>query len=436
MLIMFAIICNSANFVAHPMKTVMRSNVLCILICLLCCGVSVNAQTEGLYVPETGKSVKPKMKVLAAEDRGGYECRYVEFAVEKDERIKAYLLVPDMASRSAKCPAVLMLHDHGARFDIGKEKLVRPIASVLPDGEADHIAVSAQQWIDKNFDGIYMADLFASLGYVVLVADALYWGERSPLEAQRWSELNYAQQGSDSFWRAFLGQDYNTSKGMDFRETLASEPSKLNKAKKNLIKELKYIVYDGQKVLYDSLYSDGIIWAEKMLRDDAASVNLLRSLPYVDKGNVGAFGFSMGAHRCWMLSAFCEDVKCGAALSWMTSLDRDERMKPSDFSMAVMPMREKLDFGDIGMFLAPKPMLFINGSSDHLFPKEKVEIAFGKLQSHYINYMEAHSKKSPAGSSQTQPSFEPLQTVFFNGGHHCGKDVQKTIITFFDDYLR
>ena len=340
-----------------------------------------------MYVPRAGKSVRPEMSVLAVEDRDGYECRYVEFVVGKDadgkERIRAYLLVPEGGS---KRPAVLMLHDHGARFDIGKEKLVRPMAEVLEDGIEDHIMKSSRQWIDKNFDGVYLADSLASLGYVVLVADALYWGERSSEDAQRWSELSYGNH-------------------------------QMTKAVKDSIKVLKNRVYDGQKLLYDELHSRNVIWAEKMLRDDIASVRLLKSLSFVDSKRIGAFGFSMGAHRCWMLAAFCKDVKCGVALSWMTTLNREERMKASDYSMAIMPMREEMDFGDIGMYLAPKPMLFLSGTTDHLFPKEKVEVAFEKIQKHYSDCP------------------DKLETIFFEGGHHCGKEVQKTIIEYFDNTL-
>lgn len=343
------------------------------------------------YVPETGKPAKSEMRTLVTEDRNGYECRYVEFSVGKNnsenERIKAYLLVPDKVSKKDKHPAILMLHDHGARFDIGKEKLVRPIASTLDDGQEDHMMKSSQQWIDKNFDGVYLADSLASLGYVVLVADALYWGERSSEDAQRWSELTYGT-------------------------------PKPTKATKDTIKVLKKRVYEGQKNLYDELYAQNIIWAEKILRDDVASVRLLKTLPFVDKDRIGAFGFSMGAHRCWMLAAFCKDVSCGISLSWMTTLDRNERMKASDYSMAIMPMREYLDFGDIGMFLAPKPMLFLSGTTDHLFPKEKVSKAYDKLHGHYSEYP------------------QNIQTLFFEGGHHCGKDVQDTIVRYFDNNLK
>lgn len=69
----------------------------------------------------------PEMTVTGTENRGNYECRSVEFDVGNDERIKGYLLVPDRAA-DEKCPAIILLHDHGARFDIGKEKLVRPPA--------------------------------------------------------------------------------------------------------------------------------------------------------------------------------------------------------------------------------------------------------------------------------------------------------------------
>ena len=189
-------------------------------------------------------------------------------------------------------------------------------------------------------------------------------------------------------------------------------------ALKDSIKVLKNRVYEGQKVLYDELYSRNVIWAEKILQDDIASVRLLKSLPYVDKERIGAFGFSMGAHRCWMLAAFCKDVKCGVALSWMTTLDREERMKASDYSMAVIPMREQMDFGDIGKYLAPKPMLFLSGTADHLFPKEKVKRSYEILRKHYF--------RTP----------EVLQTVFFEGGHHCGKNVQKTIVGYLDNILR
>lgn len=371
------------------------------LFCSLICG----AEEKG-YVPDTGRYVNPRMKVLAEEDRGKYVCQLIEYSVDNShvdckgrkvkgsERIQGYLLLPD-AARKGKCPAILMLHDHGARFDIGKEKLVRPIASVLSDGAEDHIMRSSEQWTYKYFDGVYLADSLAASGYVVLVSDALYWGSRSTEATQRLSELSYGG---------------------------PSEVVMDKAARKKLSNRLKKQIYEGQRDVYDSLQNRGVIWAEKILRDDVAAARLLAGLSSVDENRVGAFGFSMGAHRCWLLAAFCDNVKYGVALSWMAALESYQAAHASDCSMRIQPMRDYMDFGDIGMYLAPKPMLFLNGDSDHLFSQEQVQIAFRKLHGHY--------SANPAVTEGI------LRTEFFEGGHYCGKSVQKTIVSFFDSYSK
>ena len=84
-----------------------------LLACIMMMFAGVILHAGEYYIPEVGRSVKPHMKVVQSEQREGYECRYVEFDVEKGERISAYLLVPDGASRRSRKPAVVMLHDHG-----------------------------------------------------------------------------------------------------------------------------------------------------------------------------------------------------------------------------------------------------------------------------------------------------------------------------------
>ena len=389
--------------------------ILLAVVALCISSVEMKAEKRG-YVPEVGRIVGPDMVVVEEEDRGDYVCQMVEFSVDDSyvndrgrkvksaERIKGYLLVPDAAEKG-KCPALVMLHDHGARFDIGKEKLVRPIVNVLPKGIDDHIYRSSRQWINKNFDGVYLADSLASMGYVVLVADALYWGDRSSDETQRWSELNYGLRGD---------------------ETLASDRVLASSSRKDTLKALKNRIYEGQRVVYSELAKKKLIWAEKILRDDVASVRLLSSLPYVDPANVAAFGFSMGAHRCWLLSSFCKEVKCGVALSWMTSLDGYDCNNASDLSMRIQPMRDYMDFGDIGAFLAPKPMLFLSGKTDHLFPEALVRSAFNKLKKHYDEYYMKTGQKD----------ILHLRTEFFPDSHHCGKEVQSTIVSFLKEHMK
>lgn len=275
-----------------------------------------------------------------------------------------------------KCPAVLMLHDHGARFDIGKEKLVRPICSA-----DSSVFASSRQWVDKYFDGIWFADRLCSQGYVVLVGDALYWGDRATADAIRWRELSFGP---------------------------------YSRTHKDEIKALKNKVYEGQKAVYDSLMSKGTVWAEQTLREDEEAVEFLAGLDFVDRSRIGAFGFSMGAHRCWLLAANSPLVKSGVAVCWMTSIpDAAERApkNPSDYSMYIPSCRDRMDYPEIARMLAPKPMLFISGSEDRLFPKEDAGRAFSIMDDIYRN----------AGAEGS------LQCIFIDGGHHCGTEAMKMV---------
>jgi dienelactone hydrolase len=75
-----------------------------------------------------------------------------------------------------KYPAVLLLHDHGAEFRIGKEKWFR---------HSEQTAIS-QPWSQRYFDGEFFADKLAAAGFIVLAGDAPGFGQRGP--------LRYAQQ--------------------------------------------------------------------------------------------------------------------------------------------------------------------------------------------------------------------------------------------------
>ncbi|MCR5744708.1 MAG: hypothetical protein K6G41_02745, partial [Bacteroidales bacterium] len=145
----------------------------------------------------------------------------------------------------------------------------------------------------------------------------------------------------------------------------------------------------------------------------------LAALPYVDPDRVGCFGWSMGAHRAWLLAAFCDAVKSGVALCWMT-LKATQAQPPtaSDYSMMIPALRERYDFPDIARWMCPKPFLFLNGQTDRLFPAEASQEAFDRM----------HAVYEAAGYESR------LRTEFFDGGHHCGLREQETILQFFLDF--
>ena len=345
------------------------------------------------------------MTVVDGEQRDGYKCFLIEYSVvsgcdyqteddgngEEDCRdgiLRSYLLVPDSASALDKRPGLVLLHDHGARFDIGKEKLARPM-----EDTPLHIRRSSEEFVRTNFDGVYFADSLASLGYVVIVPDMLYWGGRSTQACQEWSRLKYGN---------------------------ADEPSVEEHKKKARIDSLKKAVYEGQRTVYDSLAAKGIIWAEKTLEEDACAARILSGLDFVDPEKVAAFGWSMGAHRAWLLAAFSPLVSTGVSLSWMTLKETQAQpYKASDYAMLIPRLRDSHDFPDIALLLAPKPYLFLSGTEDKLFPVHAVERAYARMQSIY-------SGKGAEGM---------LRTEFFEGGHHCGKEVQAVVVDFLEKNL-
>lgn len=260
------------------------------------------------------------LEVVDTERRNGYEARKIRFNVSEWCRIPAYLLVPD---GEGPFPAIVMLHDHGAHFTIGKEKMVRPF-HVAPQVQAD-----ADDWAARCYDRQYTGDYFAANGYVVLSIDALFWGERGQKE------------GAD---------------------------------------------YDGQQALASNFLQMGSSWGAFIHMDDVRSAEFLTSLPYVDKEKIGCLGFSMGAYRSWMLSALTDCIKASASVCWMNTttylmtLTNNQNKGGSAFSMLIPNLRRYLDYPHTASIACPKPTLFFNGTRDKLFPVEGVQEAYSILQ--------------------------------------------------------
>ena len=260
------------------------------------------------------------MKVIDSEQREGYRALKIEFNISKWTRVPAYLLVPD---GEGIFPSVVMLHDHGAHFLIGKEKMIRPF------NVDQEIVSDADLWALKCYDGRYVGDYFAMNGYVVLSVDALFWGDRGCKE------------------------------GID---------------------------YDRQQALASNFMQMGASWGAYINMDDMRSVEFLASLPFVDSDRIGCLGFSMGAYRSWMLSSMTDMVKVSASVCWMNTtdclmtVDNNQNKGGSAYSMLLPRIRKYLDYPHGASIACPKPSLFFNGSQDKLFPVEGVTDAYRQMK--------------------------------------------------------
>ena len=311
------------------------------------------------------------MEVLGEEQRDGYKAQKIAFNVNAYSRITAYLLIPD---GKGPFPTVNALHDHGAHLFIGKEKMIRPFFTQeeqdAPEKQAlcQEILDDADAWARQLYDNQYVGDYLAKHGYVVFSADAPMWGERGRKE----------------------GVDRN-----------------------------KYDLIAGNMMML------GRDLSAFMTYDDISSTEFLASLPMVDAKRIGCVGCSMGAYRSWMLSALSDRIKASASICWMITTDaqltrRFGRKENGGFANCIPGLRQYLDYPHIASLACPKPMLFINGTKDKLFPVPGVKDAFAEMHKVW----------------KSQGVDNLLDTELWEIPHSCGLKAQEKMLKFLDKNLK
>lgn len=258
--------------------------------------------------------------VICEEDRDAYIAQKIALNLSRSERVAAYLLLP---KGKGPFPAIIALHDHGAHFSIGKEKVIRPI------GESAGCIQDASEWVGRLYEGRYIGDELAQRGYVVFAMDALYWGSRGSSQTD---------------------------------------------------------AYSHQQALASNLFHLGMSWAGVIVQQDLRSVEFVRSLMSVNPECVGAVGLSMGANRVFHLLAVTDQIQAGVAICWMTTTQgvmqtgNNQTRGQSAFSMLHPALRNQLDYPHIAAIACPKPMLFFCGEQDPLFPLDSVNEAYAYLK--------------------------------------------------------
>ena len=298
------------------------------------------------------------VRTLFEEQRDGYKARKIEIRLSRYYTVPAYVLIPD---GQGPFPAVNMLHDHGAHLFIGKEKVIRPLAC-----EDSTVIKDAAEWV-AGYGGQFFGDYLARHGYVVFAADAPMWGERGQKEGPR-------------------------------RD--------------------RYDMIAGNMMMY------GIDLSAYMTYDDIAGTDYLATMPEVDPERIGCTGWSMGAYRAWMLAALSDHIKVGAAVCWIVTTDEQlsfkySRTENGGFANCLPGLRRWMDYPHVASMACPKPMLFINGSQDKLFPVAGVEKAFRIMHDTW----------------ESQGADNLLETELWDMPHSCPVKAQERVLTFFNQHL-
>src|SRR5918994_2286406 len=279
--------------------------------------------------------VPPEAHVMRREDRGDYVQEYVTFQTTPDIRVPAYVLIPEKAEVPA--PGIVALHCHGGFYVWGKEKLV--------DAEREHPALA--EYKQQLYHGRGIASELARRGYVVIVIDAFYWGERRMVLDE--DPLSYHEPS----------------------EMTQQDVSKFNQRSQQ-----------GEQLVARSLFTAGITWPGVALWDDLRTVDYLASRPEVDAARLGCVGLSMGGYRSFLLAALEPRIKVAVDVGWMTSFAAQIRkhvVNTIGLTFHIGGLYRYLDLPDLAALIAPRALMVINGSKDTLFAPDAVRAAFDKI---------------------------------------------------------
>lgn len=264
------------------------------------------------------------------EQRDGYQAELWSVQLTAYSRTTLLLLRPEpqqlspkhkpenISEQSSPLPAVLLLHDHGARFDIGKEKMIRPFAG-------DPRLAAATQWSERYFSGRFVGDELAKQGYLVVAADTLGWSDRGPIE--------FAQQQA-------LASNFLLM-GRSLAGFAAYEDMQLVK----FIKQLPEVDSDRLAVLGFSMGAFRA-WQLAALTDDIKA----------------------GVAVAWL-----------NRYQYLVLPGNNIVGGQSAFYMVHPGLAGQLDIPDVASLAAPKAMLFINGGKDELMPVAGVNSAYQRM---------------------------------------------------------
>lgn len=324
-------------------------------------------------------------EIVEEIDFGDYTRQKVYFSSAPGYRLPAYVLIPKGLKEPA--PAMVVLHDHGGQFYWGKEKSV----------EHEEYAPALKETIDICYGGSPLASALARRGYVAIVIDALFWGERK----------------------------YDLLLNAEFRE-------RLEKFKGDPLQyEYEYnriglsLEYEWVKIILSAGYT--VIGIRTW--DDMATVGYLGSLPYVDSARIGGIGLSGGGHRTAWLSAMDDRIRCAVIAGWLGRLGEMVLHVPygSPLMWTVPGLNGYLDYPDIVSMSAPKPLMAIHGTQDLLF-------------NHITNGDEYTSAERAAETVRKvyEKAGSPGNFVFeqFDGPHEFNLLMQEKAYSWLDRYLK
>ena len=308
-------------------------------------------------------------------DCGEYVREKLYFNTTPEVRVPAYLLLPK--GEVKRRPAIVALHDHGAFFVWGKEKIIAT--------ENEHPALT--EFKRTAYSGRSYGTELAKRGYVVIAIDMFYWGERRMQLA-----------GDAPAWR---NRDTMSVQDVaDFnRRSGASAP-----------------------LAATGLFEAGVTWSGVMFMDDIRTVDYLATRPEVDPDRIGCCGLSVGGFRSAHLAGLDPRIKAAVVVGWMCSYDAmlEGKLTSIGFMKVIPGLYRYMDLPDVVSMNVPGGLMAIQGTKDGLFTNAGVAAAYEKIAAVYRK----------AGVP------ERFQGVTYDGPHEFNAEMQDKAFAWLDRWLK
>ncbi len=274
-------------------------------------------------------------------DKGDYTREKVTFASASGIRVPAYVLVPKHLDKPA--PAVVALHCHGGYYVHGKEKLV--------DVEREPLNLTLYK---RNcYGGRAFADELARRGYVVIVTDAFYWGERR----------------------------------LDFQQMLPNWVQEMQRRSRHKtgVPGVNEVYGHFEELMMRHLLAAGTTWMGILSHDDRVSMDYLGTRPEVDAARIGCAGLSMGGTRTDWLFGTDPRIKAAVSVDWCTDWRylMPQHVGSHSFAQYVPGLTGQLELSDVVSMGMPGALLVMECAQDELFPLEGMHATCERIEAIY-----------------------------------------------------
>jgi dienelactone hydrolase len=281
------------------------------------------------------------------------------------------VLIP--SGRQGKLPGVLALHCHSGQYVWGHEKAI----------SSPNDPPALLEFRDRTYGRPY-AEVLAKRGFVVIVIDAFYFGERR-LRAE---DLNPA-----------------TAPG-DAREALRTLGG-LEKGSREWLAAVNRVCGQYEHLTAKTIFAAGASWPGMLVWDEMRTVDYLCRRPEVDAKRIGCVGLSIGGIRTAHLIAADPRIKVACVTGWMPEFAHLLRnyIRSHTWMIYVPGLYRSLDLPDAAALIAPGALLVQQCSRDNLYPMSAMQGGVDKLKQIYAK---AGIPERFRGSFHDEPhSFRP-----------------------------